>query len=365
MKRLLCIVSSMDRGGAETFLMKIYRSIDREKYQFDFCVNKKGGFYDEEIEKKGGRIFVVPMKSKGAIKCFNAIKKIVKDNDYKYVLRTSQESLATLDLIAAKFGGAKILIYRSSNAGINGSIFNRFINKFFFFLPRIVPNVKLAPSIKAAEYVFGKKSVKKGKVTIVNNGLDYRRFAFDIKKREKIRKQLKIDEDTFLYGHVGRFDLQKNHMFLIDIYYEILKQKKDCKLLLIGNGSEKEKVKNKIKNLKIEDNVILLDSQENIQDYFMAMDLLIFPSLYEGMPNVIIEAQATGLRCVLSDTITKEADITGLLTYLPLNNSSQEWAKIVLSCQKYDRIDMYNAFKRAGYLIEGATQVFLEHIFKE
>ena len=163
-KRLLCIVSSMDRGGAETFLMKVYRTLDKTKYQMDFCVNKAGA-YDEEIKKMGGKVFIIPPKSKHPLKSFSGLKKIIKENKYQSVLRTSQQSLAVLDLLVAKAAGAKKLIYRSSNAGVTGGFFSRFFNRLFGFLPRIIPNVKLAPSTEAAEFVFGEKAVKKWKST--------------------------------------------------------------------------------------------------------------------------------------------------------------------------------------------------------
>ena len=219
MKRLLCIVSSMDRGGAETFLMKVYRCLDKSKYQIDFCVSKKNkGFYDDEIKKMGGKIFYVPPKSKNPFKSFFEIKKLVKKEKYDSVLRTSQQSLATLDLLASKLGGASKLIYRSSNAGVTNG---KFINKVFGFLPKVIPNVKIAPSTEAAEFVFGKIAVKNNKVTILHNALNYDDFKFNEKNRDKIRTELNVGNKT-LYGHVGRLNKQKNHMFLLSIFEEIL-----------------------------------------------------------------------------------------------------------------------------------------------
>ena len=208
MKRLLCIVSSMDRGGAETFLMKIYRKIDKTKFQMDFCVSKQTpGFYDEEIKSLGGKIFYIPPKSKNPFKNFLEIKRIVKRENYNSVLRTSQQSLATLDLLAAKFGGAKKLIYRSSNAGLTGGKISIFINKIFSFLPKIIPNVKIAPSVEAGEFVFGKNR----DFYILHNALNYEDFKFNKNIRNKIRNELNVGNKT-LYGHVGRFNVQKNHI---------------------------------------------------------------------------------------------------------------------------------------------------------
>lgn len=364
MKKLLCIVSSMDRGGAETFLMKVYRNLDHNKYQMDFCVSKKKeGYYDNEIKNNGGRIFFVPPKSKNPFKTFYLIMKLVKKEKYDSVLRTSQQSLATLDLLAAKMGGAKNLIYRSSNAGMTGNIIKRFINFTFSFLPRIIPNVKIAPSTEAAKFVFGEKAVSKNQVSILHNGLDYQKFAFNLVKRNIIRKELNID-NKIVFGHVGRFNEQKNHKFLIDVFEKIHKQNKNTCLLLIGEGELEEKIKNQIKSLSLENSVIMLGPKANIEDYFMAMDLFIFPSFFEGMPNVIIEAQASGLRCLISNFITKEANITGLVTYLDLNASLDMWVDEALKHIDYKRNNYYQVYKEKGYLIEDVTKKFIKIVFR-
>ena len=355
MKRLLCIVSSMDRGGAETFLMKVYRQLDKNKYQMDFCVSKKeSGFYDEEIKKMGGKIFYIPPKSKNPFKSFFGIKKLVKKEKYVSVLRTSQQSLATLDLFAAKLGGASKLIYRSSNAGVTNG---KFINKFFSFLPKVIPNVKIAPSSEAAEFVFGKNNLNK--VTILHNALNYDDFKFNEKSRDKIRKELNVGNKT-LYGHVGRLNKQKNHIFLLNIFKEILKKDNNSMLVLIGEGELKEDILNKIKELNIEKNVVLLEPKKNINEYFMAFDKLIFPSLFEGMPNVIIEAEASGLPCFISNTITKEANITGLVKYIDLNKSAEEWASIILNKKIEKRKDYKNNFIENKYMIDQITDEFIK-----
>ena len=365
MKRLLCIVSCMDTGGAETFLMKIYRLLDKSKYQMDFCVSaNKKGFYDDEIKKLGGKIYNIPMKSEHPIKSFRAIKYMVKSGNYQRVLRTSQQSLAAIDLLAAKFGGAKKLIYRSSNAGLTGNFISKIINKLFGFLPRMIPNIKIAPSTEAAEFVFGSRSVQKQKIIILHNGLDYEKFCFNKKIREKIRCELEIDDKTILYGHVGRFNVQKNHLFLLDVFKKIHDQKSNSMLILIGNGELEEDIRQKIKTLKIEKNVKILGVQENVNEYLMAMDLMIFPSLFEGMPNVIIEAQATGLKCFASNTITKEANITGLVRYIDLDASIDNWANEIMKEDLQERIDTSTFFKNSGYLMSDVIKVFVDVVMK-
>lgn len=360
MKRLLCIVSSMDRGGAETFLMKIYRCLDKTKYQMDFCVFKKHkGYYDDEIKKMGGKIYYIVSKSEKPIKSFIGIKRLVKKENYKYVLRTSQQSLAALDLLAAKMGGAKTLIYRSSNAGIVGGKFKVIINNIISFLPKIIPTVKFAPSTEAADFVFGKNSIKSNKAFIIHNAINYDYYSFDKKTRNNIRKKLNINNDCILYGHVGRFNAQKNHKFLLEIFKEINNKQPNSMLLLIGEGEEKNKILKIIKDEKLEKKVIILGPQKNVNEYYMAMDKLIFPSFFEGMPNVIIEAQASGLSCFVSSTITKEANITGLITYIDLNKTSKEWSEIILSNGNDNRKDTRLFFEKNKYLIEQIVEEFV------
>lgn len=359
MKRLLCIVSSMDRGGAETFLMKVYRKIDKTKFQMDFCVSKQTpGFYDEEIKSLGGKIFYIPPKSKNPFKNFLEIKRIVKRENYNSVLRTSQQSLATLDLLAAKFGGAKKLIYRSSNAGLTGGKISIFINKIFSFLPKIIPNVKIAPSVEAGEFVFGKNR----DFYILHNALNYEDFKFNKNIRNKIRNELNVGNKT-LYGHVGRFNIQKNHEFLIKVFLEINKKNPDSVLLMIGEGEEKEKIKKMVEDLNLTNQVIFLEPKPNINEYLMAMDTLIFPSFFEGMPNVVIEAQATGLKCFVSDSITKEANITALVKYISLNQTSKEWANTILKDKDFERKDTKKHFLKNKYMVEQITEEFIKKCY--
>lgn len=361
MKRLLCIVGGMEAGGAETFLMKVYRRLDKTKYQMDFAVTVPG-VYDDEIRSMGGKIYHIPAKSKNPIKTFIELKKIVKDNGYKSVLRTSQQSLATLDLVAAKCGGAKKLIYRSSNAGMTEKGIYKVINKAFSFLPKCIPNVKLAPSTEAAEFVFGKKTVKNKKVTIMPNGLDYNLFEFNEIKREKIRKELGL-ENKHIIGHVGRLNQQKNHKFLIDIFNEIHKRDNEAHLLLIGKGELENEIRDKIERLELDKFVTIIAPVANINEYYMAMDVFVFPSFFEGMPNVIIEAQAAGLPCVLSDVITKEANISERLTYISLKTDCMQWADCCIKKIESGREYSKEAFIRKGYDISKNIDFYQKKLF--
>ena len=214
MKRLLCIVSIMDAGGAETFLMKLYRNIDREKYQMDFAVSSnQEGIYNKEIESLGGRVFFIGTKLDGAFKNAINLYKLIKREKYDYVLKTSHLSVAAIDLLVAKLTGVKVRVYRSSNSNATSSTtIEKISQKVFSFLPRVFANVKIAPSTEAAEYVFGKDCVRKGKAEIIKNGLDLNTYCFNEIGREKIREEFSIS-DKFVVGHIGRFNKQKNLNF--------------------------------------------------------------------------------------------------------------------------------------------------------
>ena len=364
MKRLLCIVNTLNAGGAETFLMKLYRNIDRNMYQMDFCVmSEDRGIYEDEILERGGKVFHARRKSKNPIKCFMDIKRIVKENKYYFVLRVNENSLSVIDLIAARMGGAKVLAMRSSNAGNMNSL-NAFLHKIFKFLPKLVPDIKIAPSTEAAEYTFGKKCVSKGKAYLLHNGLDFDLYKFNMQARNKIRTELNID-DCLVIGHVGRMSAQKNHMFLIEVFAKIAKIRSDARLILVGTGELEEQIRNQIKISGIEEKVIFLGRRNDVPEILSAFDVFVFPSFHEGMPNVIIEAQASGLPCVISDTITPEADITGLVKYMSLESSAEKWAKVVLNESEHDmRINTYSAFQKAEYDIQSVSDKFIQLIFE-
>ncbi len=364
MKRILCIISSMNLGGAETFLMKVYRNIDRDNYQMDFCVVEKENYYASEIKELGGRIFNIPLKSRHPFASLNAIRKIVRDNRFEYVIRINEHSLSTLDLLAAKFGGASRTIMRSSNAESGGGV-SSLLHKCFWFMPRIIPDVKIAPSKLAAEYTFGKKMVKKGGVQIINNGLNLKQFEFDENERMNLRKQLKI-EDKFVVGHVGRFSKQKNHEYLIDIFEEIKKKKNNAVLLLIGNGDLLVNIKQKVLEKGLGDSVVFMGLRNDVPKLLSTMDVFVFPSFYEGMPNTVIEAQTSGLPCVISDSITSEAKVTEIVEEVSLSNPPSIWAcKTLELCgrEKKKRIEYSKEMYIHGYDIKTVAKEFVESIF--
>lgn len=364
MKRLLCIIGGMNAGGAETFLMKIYRSIDKTNYQLDFAVStKEKGFYDEEINKFGGKIYHIAPKSSNPFSNFSAIKSIVKKNHYRSVLRISQHSLSALELLAAKFGGAKIRGFRSSNSDtVSGTKKARLLHKLFLFMPKHFANVKIAPSSEAAKFMFGKNSLKKKNVYILKNGIDFSQYCYNEKERRRIRDELKLN-DCFVVGHIGRFNQQKNHPFLIEIFSEIKKIEKTAKLLLVGMGEKEKEIKSIVKSKGLSDSVIFCGVRSDIPSILNAIDVFVFPSLYEGMPNTVIEAQACGIPCLISDTITKEVKFSNLLSFLPLTLSAKTWAENALS-YKNSKQAIFDIDEKNKYDVNVSSKIFVDLFFK-
>ena len=356
----------MNSGGAETFLMKLYRTLDRTKYQMDFCVNiKEEGFYDKEIKSLGGKIFYVPPKSSGVGEFKKQLTELIKREKYDYVLRITSNAAGFMDLKIAKKAGAKRCSARSSNSSDGVSIKAKIIHILSRLLYGRFVDVKFAPSDLAAEYTFGKGSVKSGRASLLNNGVDLELFRFNTEARNQIKKEFNA-EDKLVVGHVGRFDRQKNHDFLLDIFSQIKKKEPNAVLLLVGGqGTCSESIDQKIESLGIGESVIKTGVRSDIPRLLSAMDVFVMPSFYEGMPNTIIESQATGLSCVISDTITKQANITGLVEYLSLGDSAEKWAEKALALARAPRKDTRQDFINAKYDIESVTNEFVRLVFGE
>ena len=363
-KRLLCLLSGMNAGGAETFLMKIYRQLDKHKYQMDFCINvKEKCFYEDEILSLGGKIYRIPPKSQSVKEFRRQLTDVVRDNQYDYVLRVTSSAMGFMDLKIAKKAGAKVCSARSSNSSDGGGLKAYIAHRLGGILYHKYVDVKFAPSDLAASYTFGKKALKKNQVCILNNGVDTDVFKFDIDARNDIRKEFGVEEDQFVIGHIGRFMKQKNHEFLLKVFNEICKTNYNSKLMLVGIGELEKEIKQQIKELGLEDKVIFTGVRSDISKLLSAMDVFVFPSFYEGMPNTVIEAQATGLPCVIADTITKGADITGLVHYLSLSDNQTVWAKKALELIKNDRKDTREDFVKNCYDIESVVNKFTELVF--
>lgn len=332
MIRVLHMVGTMDLGGQETFIMNIFNNIDRTKYQFDFVVQSNNiGYYEETINDMGGKIYRITNFSRNPIKHIIELRRILKNNHYDVFHRHANSSIIFIDLLVAKLSKVKTRIAHchsthSNHNNIIHYIFRAFVNK--------TSNVRLACSKEAGLFMFGNATFN-----VINNGINIEQFLFNPKIRKKIRNELNIPENSFVIGHVGRFAPEKNHEFIIDLFKKIQDKKiNNPILMLIGDGQNIEKIKNQVFSKSLEKKVLFLGNKNNVCDYLQAMDIFVFPSLYEGLGISLIEAQASGLKCIVSDRIPDEAIVTENVAKKGLN-SVDDWANLIMKFHDndYDR----------------------------
>lgn len=342
--RVAQMMTDMNYGGVEAVVMNYYRHIDRTRVQFDFFALEGSTIPQrEEIEKLGGRVYIVP-KYTHPIKYEKAIVKIFKENNYK-IVHSHMNTLSIFSLFGAKIAGIpNRIIHNHSTAG-KGDIEKNVVKYLLRPFAPMFATEKCACSKLAGEWMYGKK----GKFTVFNNAIDLDKYKYDKKVRNEIRKMLDI-ENKKVIGHVGRFSYQKNHDLLIDIFYEFLKRENDAVLMLIGEGELEGEIKNKVKKLGIEKNVLFLGKKDGVYRYYQAMDIFLLPSRYEGLPVVGVEAQANGLPCIFSDYTTKEVKL--LKSSVFVKNDVGEYVNNIQIYIKRKRTKLSKKIKRSGFDIK-------------
>ena len=342
MIRVLHIFHEMANGGIEHFVMDYYRHINRDEVQFDFLVSvdRKGAF-DDEIKSLGGIVHHAYPLKKNPVKNYNDIARIVRENDYHIVHRHTGSAFGYFDLRAAKHGGAEHLIFHSHN--------NRAGNSMLHYFAKIFLSINcehLACSEEAGRWLFGPNS----SFMIINNAIDCDKFCFRPEVRNRIRQELQF-EDKFVIGHVGRFEDQKNHLRMLKIFKTVLKRRPNSVLVLVGIGSLQEQCMQLAHDLGISDQVLFLGDRVDVPELMQAFDLFLLPSLYEGFPFVLVEAQASGLVCAASTNVPAECNVTGNVHFIDLEKADSEWADKVLEYSKFttDRSKYAEKMKEQGY----------------
>lgn len=335
--RVLYFVDRMLRGGIQTFVIENMKHMDREKVQIDYLLLDDGVHYDLEdtLKEMGSKVYKLRdiwlRKPTDYFKYFRAVDDFFKEHhDYKVVhLHSSSKNFYVLK--SAKKYDIPVRIAHSHNIGFQSkNKIQILIGNLCKPLLRKYATDYFACSEIAGKWLFGKKVVEKGKVKIIHNAVDLDKYKFNEEKRNELREKLNI-QDKFVVGHVGRFTNQKNHTFLIDIFNEIHKERPNSVLMLVGSGEKEKEIHEKVNMLGLTKNVLFIGFQNNVNEYMWAMDVFVFPSLYEGLGLVLIEAQATGMKCYTSkDVVPKEAKITELLEYISVNESSDAWAMQIL-----------------------------------
>jgi glycosyltransferase involved in cell wall biosynthesis len=326
--RILHVVQRMEAGGTQSLLLNIYRNIDRTKVQFDFLVEyPEKQFYDDEIVSLGGQIFYSDVREKFTFKHFEDIFYQIINKYHYNVIHVHAYTIGYFVLKMAKKCGIPVRIAHAHNNNItlNRTYLPKLLMKSIY--PKYATHL-FACSEEAGKFFFGKRNFK-----VINNAIDAKKFVANVEVRQGIREELGMT-NSFVVGHVGRFHIQKNPLFVLDIFNEILKNKPDAKLIMIGTGEMKDKILKKIDDLHLKDKVFLLGNRSDMYRIYQAMDVLIFPSVFEGLGIVAIEAQAAGIPTVCSDKLPPEANVSKLFRKVSLKDSAKVWAKVAIEESK-------------------------------
>ena len=364
--RVLHILHTMNRGGTENAIMNYYRHIDRERIQFDFLLTDPNKCaFEDEIISLGGIVHRVPrLTMSNPIPYLKGVNHFFNIHPEYRIVHSHTSSKSVFPLYIAKRHNIPVRICHShsskSENGIKG-----FIRDILKLGLKKVATTFFACGEQAAEWLYGKKFLDNGNVSIIRNVIEGDKFTLNLETRQKYRELLQVEESTLLIGHTARFNAAKNHLFLIDIFMELNSMIADSKLLLIGDGELREQITEKVNSLGLTNDVIFAGVVPNVYDYEQAIDIFMLPSLYEGLPLSIIEAQISGLKCFTTEgTVSKECSVTDLVNYLPLERGAKYWAEEIYKAKDYNRYDRLDEIKKAGY--DARTSAYeLENIYTD
>lgn len=348
MKVLIVNTVPTGRNGITNVIFNYLRAADRTALQMDLVsMNKPDDIYVNKIEAQGGHVYVIARNGGNMFSYWRRLENLIKNNGYDAVHIHGNSHTTVLELTAARAAGCVVGVVHAHNTTCKHVVVHKVLTPVF----NALCTHRLACGEAAGHFMFGRKSF-----TVMNNGVDTHRFAFDAAAREKMRKKLGWEYSKVI-GHVGYFSEVKNHKFIVDVFEHAYRKDKGYRLLLIGDGRLREDIEAQIAEKGLTNVVHLTGNIDNVEEYLNAMDVILMPSLFEGLPLTLIEQQANGLRCVVSDAITKEVDKTGNVVFLPLSESPESWAgkldAVVDSCDRKDRSEKSIArISDAGYSIQ-------------
>lgn len=346
MVRVLQVVTHMNRGGLETMLMNYYRHMDRSQVQFDFLVHRQEkAAYDEEIELLGGTIYRMPVLNPFGKHYKNELNRFFEEHAEYKVVHVHQDCMSSVILKVAEKQGVPVRVAHSHCASQDKNL--KYLIKMYY-RKQIS---KYATHLMACGTEAGKWMFSGADFEVLNNAIDSLAYRFDGSQRKIMRMQLGVEDDTLLVGNVGRFNYQKNHTFLVDIFKNICEKQK-AKLLLVGDGTLRSEIEQKVKDANLEEQVIFTGVRSDVSELLQAMDVFVFPSNYEGLPVTMIEAQAAGLPCVISDKVSIECKKTDLVQQIPLSAGANAWAETIIKGQAKKRRDTSEEIKKSGFDIQ-------------
>ncbi|MBQ8074375.1 MAG: glycosyltransferase family 1 protein [Oscillospiraceae bacterium] len=350
MLRVLHSVSNMARAGIETMLMNYYREIDRSRIQFDFLANKPvPGEYDEEIRSMGGRVFVSPGLNPLYYPRYRQyMANLLHDNPDIKIIHAHNEAMGYYALQSAKNAGIKVRIAHAHNT----QIIRDYKYPLKLICKQLLPGAATdywSCGRDAGIYYYGEERWNASGF-IMRNAIDVSKFAFRPEVRERLRQDYGLG-NCFVVGHVGRFNMQKNHSRLLDVFSEIVTAVPNSRLVLIGVGELEQVVKEKAQSMGIQDKTLFLGQMADVSEWYQGMDCFVMPSLFEGLPVVGIEAQAAGLQCFFSDRVTDEILLSPGARRIPLQAENAEWAREIITARQSetDRTLGMSIVREAGY----------------
>lgn len=363
----ILVVAPLGIGGITNMMINIQKHLKREKINFDYLT-----FHDRkepceaQVAAMGSQKFIA---SADGIRCrslrcmvrMNKIRKICKENHIKILHYNADSPTDLFGIIAAKLGGVKYVTLHSHNSELssNDKITLTISNILRNLIPIFCDNY-YACSHSAAKFLFPRKITEGRNYSLLPNGIDLQKYKFNPSVRNEVRKELGLSQ-KFIIVHAGRFCEQKNHSYLLEIFKKVYEKDKSAVLLLFGTGELMDPIKKKAAKLEISEAVIFYGTTDQMSRMWQAADILVMPSLYEGLPVTGIEAQASGLKCIFSDCITRETDITDTSEFLSLDLPPEAWADTILQHKKYVRSSGVPALEKAGYDIQKTADIVSKH----
>ncbi len=353
MIRVLQCVNDMHRAGLETMLMNYYRNLDRTEIQFDFLTHRPyKSDYDDEIVSLGGKVYYAPrLYPQNYPKYFKWMKQFFKEHPEYQIVHSHIDAMSYLPLKAAKKAGIPVRIAHSHSTSIDRD-FKYVLKQYYRYRLTSVLTDEFSCGKAAGDFLF-----RNDKFTLIPNAVEATKFYYDESVRNEVRKELKISNQTFVIGHVGRISYPKNHRFLINIFKEFHAINKDSILLIIGTGDMEEEIKKYAKESGVNDNIEFLGNRNDTERFYQAFDVFILPSLFEGVPLVGVEAQFADLPCFFSDKVPTEVVFSDKTNFMSLNQSAKEWAREIAKVDISNRDSDRSIIINADYNIQTAHKI--------
>lgn len=362
--RILQMIGSLNVGGSQSMIINIYKALDREKIQFDFVIDHSEHiYYKEMLENMGAKIYVMPSyKGYNVFEIINAWKKFFREHSEYKIMHTHVRSYASIFLPIAKRSGVKTVIHSHSTSNGGGL---KALYKYILQYPlRYQGDYFLGCSVESGIWLFGKKVVKSQRYMTIRNGIDINKYIYNECVRKKIRTEFGFADMHTVYGHIGRFHESKNYPFLLSVFYEICKVDSNARLLLVGDGTLRGEIEQEIERLSLTERVLITGLRDDIPEIIQGIDCFLFPSRWEGLPVTLVEVQAAGIPCIVSNRITREVELSDLITYLSIDNGVNEWVKKASSLKKV-REDNLKRIKDRGFdITESANTLSKIYLLK-